>query len=119
MPIYIQTSLKQFKWKTGKGGAYTSGLNETVDYLGLYPEKAVLGNNVSYAQTDESALYTQWKYYENASNRIKYVGSSAAGYWTASPPSGTNAMWTYISGTGNPATISPTALAAITAFGCI
>ncbi len=119
MPIYIQTSFKPFKWKTGMGGAYTSGLNETIDYLGLYPEKAILGSNVTYAQTDESALYTQWEYYENASNRIKYVGNASAGYWTASPPSGTNAKWVYIGGTGNPGIISPNAVAAITAFGCI
>ena len=119
LPIYIQTSFREFKWKTGKGGDNTGGLNETIDFLGLYPEKVIMGTNTIYAQADESALYTQWEYYKNASNRIKYVNNSAAGYWTASTPSGTSGMWVYIGGTGTPRTISPNAVAAITAFGCI
>lgn len=119
LPIYIQTSFREFKWKTGKGDSNTAGLNETTDFIGLYPEKVIMGSDVQFAQSDESALYNQWEYYENASNRIKYVGNSAAGYWTASTPSGTSGMWVYIGGTGVPRTIASNAVAAITAFGCI
>ena len=119
LPIYIQTSFREFKWKTGRGAANTTGLNETIDFIGLYPEKVIMGSEATYTQADEFALYTQWEYYESASNRIKYVNNNAAGYWTATAASGIDGMWVYIGGTGVSRTLSSSAVAAITAFGCI
>ena len=118
LPLYIQNSLKQFTWKTGNGGS-SALLNSTDDLVALPPEKAVLGSEGTSAYSGESALYDQWEYYRNASNRIKYVGSTAAGYWTSSAASGSNVNWVYIGGTGVGRTLTANAAAAITAFGCI
>ena len=83
-PATIQNAFKQFTWKTGRGGTYSSGVLTTDDYFGLAPEKAVFGSR-SYSFNDEAALYSQWTYYITYANIIKKVNGSDYTWWLASP----------------------------------
>lgn len=115
LPLYIQNSLREFTWKM----ASPSALVTTNDLIALPPEKAIMGSGVVYSRPEEANLYDQWEYYVNDSNKIKYVGNSVAGYFTATIDKNSGSNWSYISGSGTPRTIEANAVAAITAFGCI
>ena len=115
LPLYLQNSLKEFTWKTFSG----SSLMTTSDFVALTPEKAIMGAGAVYSTSEEAALYDQWEFYVNDSNKIKYVGSSAAGYFTATIDKNNGSNWSYIGGNGTPRSIQANAVAAISAFGCI
>ena len=119
IPSTLRGIFKQFKWKQGKGGA-SSGLLETTDYFGLAPEKAVFGS-VSYAQSDEVALYAQWKWYQTASNRIKKLGDtgSVSYWWECSPRSGYSIYFCLVFSDGSAYYYMANHAYGLAPFGCI
>ena len=120
IPSTLRGIFKQFKWKQGKGSGASSGLLETTDYFGLAPEKAVFGS-VSYAQSDEVALYAQWKWYQTASNRIKKRGDtgSASNWWECSPLSGGSNFFCYVGSGGSASGHYASYPYGLAPFGCI
>lgn len=87
VPSTFRSIFKQFTWQQGKGGS-SSGLLTTQDYFGLAPEMAICGSQ-NYSYPDEAVLYTQWNWYQTASNRTKTVNGSGSYWWTCSPNVGT------------------------------
>ena len=120
IPSTLRGIFKQFKWKQGKGGGSSSGLLETTDYFGLAPEKAIFGS-VSYAQSDEAALYAQWKWYQTASNRIKKLGDtgSASNWWECSPYSGASNRFCSVISRGSVNSYYANGTYGLAPFGCI
>ena len=120
IPSTLRGIFKQFKWKQGKGGGSSSGLLETTDYFGLPPEKAIFGS-VSYAQSDEAALYAQWKWYQTASNRIKKLGNtgSASRWWECSPSSGYSYYFCRVNSDGSAYYYYAYYTIGLAPFGCI
>lgn len=120
IPSTLRGIFKQFKWKQGLGGGSSSGLLETTDYFGLPPEKAIFGS-VSYAQSDEAALYAQWKWYQTASNRIKKLSDTgSAGYWWGcSPYSGYSSYFCIVYSDGSAYAYTAYITHGLAPFGCI
>lgn len=120
IPSSLRGIFKQFKWKQGKGGGASSGLLETTDYFGLAPEKAVFGI-ATYSQSDEAALYAQWKWYQTTSNRIKKLGDtgSASYWWECSPHPGSSYFFCYVDSGGSASEGNVIAPAGLSPFGCI
>lgn len=98
VPSTLRGIFKQFKWKQGQGGGVSSGLLETSDYFGLAPEQAVFGTD-GYSMSDESALYSQWEWYQTEDNQTKRLGEDeSSGYpswWCSSPLSDDSTSFCY------------------------
>lgn len=119
IPVSLRGIFKQFKWKQGKGRV-SSGLLETIDYFGLAPEKAIFGS-VTYAQTDESALYAQWDWYKTSTNRIKKLGDNGSNnvWWECSPRSQYWADFCRVHSDGAASSTSASDANGLAPFGCI
>lgn len=119
IPVSLRGIFKQFKWKQGKGRV-SSGLLETIDYFGLAPEKAIFGS-VTYAQTDESALYAQWDWYKTLTNRIKKLGDNGSNnvWWECSPRSQYWADFCRVHSDGAASSTSASDANGLAPFGCI
>lgn len=120
IPASLRGIFKRFKWKQGKGGGASSGLLDTTDYFGFAPEKAIFGS-VSYAQSDEAALYEQWEWYKTSANRIKKRGDkgSAGIWWECSPYSGVSYLFCIVSGDGYANANGASTTRGLAPFGCI
>lgn len=120
IPSSLRGIFKQFKWKQGKGGGFTSGLLETTDYFGLPPKKAVFGG-ASYSQADEAALYAQWDWYKTSTNIIKKLGDngSADYWWECSPHSGSAGRFCRVNSNGSAGNSSADNASGLAPFGCI
>lgn len=120
IPASLRGIFKQFKWKQGKGGGASSGLLETTDYFGFAPEKAILGK-VSYAQSDEAALYEQWEWYKTSANRRKKRGDngSAHTWWEVSPRPGESYSFCAVYSEGYEYSGFATDAYGLSPFGCI
>ena len=84
LPSTFVGILKQHQNITAAGTGSTTTTSS--DYVALPAEKEVFGS-VTYADSTAEASLTQFKYYETASNRIKYQGNSgsASGWRERSP----------------------------------
>lgn len=120
IPASIRGIFKQFKWKQGNGGGSSSGLLETTDYFGLPPEKAIFGS-VTYSQTDEAALYTQWDWYKASTNRIKKLGDNgtADNWWECSPKPHNSSYFCFVSSNGGANYHLASYTNGLAPFGCI
>lgn len=114
VPSSLRNIFKQFTWKTGRGGSYTSGTRSTDDYFALPVEKVIFGT-ANYSQSDEANLYSIWEWYENQTNRIK----SNTSYWTASSRSGSSGYFVSTYSNGTPDYYSASSSLGISPFGCI
>lgn len=83
LPSTFVGILKQHLNITAAGAGSTTTTSS--DYVALPAEKEVFGS-VTYADSTAEASLTQFKYYEKASNRIKYQGNSgsAKAWWERS-----------------------------------
>lgn len=84
LPSTFVGIIKQHQNITAAGTGSTTTTSS--DYVALPAEKEVFGS-VTYAYSRAEAFLTQFKYYETASNRIKYRGNAggASGWWERSP----------------------------------
>lgn len=84
LPSTFVGILKQHQNITAAGTGSTTTTSS--DYVALPAETEVFGS-VTYANSTAEASLTQFKYYETASNRIKYQGNSgsAIDWWERSP----------------------------------
>lgn len=120
IPSSLRGIFKQFKWKQGKGGGYTSGILETTDYFGLAPEKAVFGS-ATYSQADEDARYAWWDWYQTTANRIKKLGDNGLAnyWWECSPSSGYSGYFCSVGSNGGTAISNASSAYGLAPFGCI
>ena len=118
VPEAFRSLFKQFTWKQGKGSGNTSGLLETNDYFALAPEKAIFGS-CTYSFSDETALYSQWSWYQTSSNRIKTVNGSANSWWECSPYSGYSRNFCFVGSDGTANSNNANSTNGLAVFGCI
>jgi len=87
IPSSLRNIFKIFSWSLGIGGGEPSGLYTMTDIIALPPDKCVQGSGYD-SQEDEALLYSQWEWYQTASNRLKAQGIYSPTVWWHSSPRG-------------------------------
>lgn len=116
LPSSFRRLFKQFSNYYGVGGGATSGTSICFDYFALPAEIEVTGNR-SWSVSGEG---TQFKYYENADNRIKKSNNNNSTYWTRSASYGSNNAFAVITNQADSgSTVANATFCGISPFGCI
>ena len=116
-PATLLPIFKQFKNVTADGSSSTTATSD--DYFALPSEKEVYGS-ITYADSTAESANSQFKYYQTASNRIKYYSSANADYWwERSPRSGSSDLFCIVSTGGSANDYNANTNIGIAPFGCI
>ena len=90
LPPNFKSILKPFNTVTGESVPATGYVLQTVqDYISVFAEKEIFGNEQYHGYEIEHEALSQIIYYTNINNRIKYINqngtTSASKYWQRSP----------------------------------
>lgn len=115
-PSTISGIFKQFKKKfTFRNG--TSSTSASNIYFALPSRYELLGDYPTSITKPDDEI--QFKYYETAANRIKYINGTAVAYWTRTPLGGDAKYYNTIKNDGKSGAIQQNTALGIAPFGCI
>ena len=112
----MRNLFKQFINQSGLGNNARTGVEDTTDYFALPAEIEVFGSS-DYSISGEG---TQFEYYENSDNIIKYyVGSSSYNWWERSPHRRNDRNFCIVVWTGSNTYQGALTANGLAPFGCI
>ena len=103
LPEAVASGIRQVRKRTS-AGSKSASIVDSSDGLFLLSEAEVFGTTVGTAFGEGE----QYEYYAAGNSRIKYVGSSKAGWWLRSPRLASTGYFYYVSNAGELTSNSPT-----------
>lgn len=97
LPAALRNVIKTVKKKSGTGGGFSSGTQQTNDDLFLLSEIEIFGTT-TYSVAGEG---TQYEWYKAGNSRIKKVNGSANSWWGRSPGSGGTNGFCFVDSSGD------------------